>query len=189
MIVAKVGYIGNNEFLFKICCKFEKLCWCVVLRTANLINNAFCLGNWNPGSEVSRFPICVISVDRHLRICSYRQAPLMILNISLQMREKAKQTDIESSPHILLIKMEEAEMQDLFWRLKSREVISHLPGQICSSLVTWLRKVLVSGSISVPFVSLGHLGWLSQWQEWVLIVHLGSWSGSSGSASLEHQVP
>lgn len=34
----------------------------------------------------------------------------MILNISLQMREKTKQTDDESSQHILPTKIQEAEM-------------------------------------------------------------------------------
>lgn len=34
----------------------------------------------------------------------------MILHISLQMREKSKKTDVESSQHVLPIKIQEAEM-------------------------------------------------------------------------------
>lgn len=62
------------------------------------------------GARSVQISTCVISVDTQLQISSYSQVFLIILNISLQMREKTKKSDVESSQHILPIKIQEAEM-------------------------------------------------------------------------------
>ena len=103
------GWIyGQWELRLEIYSKFEELCWCCCSGNCQSNQHSFCLGKGSQGLQVSRFPL-VLSQYTQLQISNYRPAPLMILHISLQMREKSKKTDVESSQHVLPIKIQEAE--------------------------------------------------------------------------------
>lgn len=154
--------------------QLRKAALSVVSRTANLINIALSR-KLKSGPEVSRFPFCVISVDAQLQICSSRQAPLMVLDVSLQMRGHPERAAAESSQRVLRIKIPEAETEAQVRRPESREAATaRLPARPAPASSLWFKEGWVSGNSSLlPSLSLGPLGLWSRLQERVLIFLVG----------------
>lgn len=175
MLHSKGWICSQWEFQFKICSKFEELCWCVVcFKNCQSNQHSFLSRKVKSGAQSVQISTCVISVDTQLQISSCSPVSLIILNISLQMREKTKKTNVESSQQVL---HKDSRSWNVGPILKTQDQggVNDSPSwEVCPSLSLWLGKALVTPGTTPSFISLGCLGLLSQLQEWVILFLLGS---------------